>query len=260
MIFDPGLKIFVRSAPLGFEYGTGVFGPTPEFRKLDSIRSSLLDPRCDGPDPVYVIAMDVGKEEHRYVLEERMLLFGVVTFSTGRLGNEPVRSQGHVHKISSHSGWSPPELYEIWQGRALIYMQEHDADDPGRCFAVEAGPGEVVVVPPGWPHATISADFRQPLIYGAWCDREYGFLYDGIRTHGGLAWFPTLDSKGDQIQWQPNMKYRVRHLECKRPASYARFGLTDHCSIYELFERNPDLVQWVSKPGLLPELWQDFVP
>ena len=37
-------------------------------------------------------------------------------------------------------------------------MQERAADDPGRCYAIEAGPGEVVVVPPGWAHATVSVD------------------------------------------------------------------------------------------------------
>ena len=32
-----------------------------------------------------------------------------------------------------------------------------------------------VIVPPGWVHATISADPKQPLTFGAWCDRDYGF-------------------------------------------------------------------------------------
>jgi hypothetical protein len=31
-------------------------------------------------------------------------------------------------------------------------MQEYVDDDPGRCFAVLAGPGEKVLVPPGWGH------------------------------------------------------------------------------------------------------------
>ena len=107
--------------PLGFEYGPGVFGPAPEMRSLDAIRKSLRDPGCSGPDPVYAIVMDVGREEHRAELLRRHLLFGVVTYAKGRLGTEPVRSQGHVHRKAAHSGWSPPELYEIWSGRAIVY-------------------------------------------------------------------------------------------------------------------------------------------
>jgi glucose-6-phosphate isomerase len=81
-----------------------------------------------------------------------MLLFGAVTYAAGRLGDEVVRSQGHVHKISSHGGWMAPEIYEIWNGRAFIYMQEFAADHPGRCFAAKAGAGDIVIVPPAWAH------------------------------------------------------------------------------------------------------------
>src|SRR5512140_1935730 len=98
MRFDPGIVIEPVTAPLGFSYGPGVFGPDVEHRSLDSIRASLLDPGCSGPDPVYAIAMDVGKEADRLLLRERNLLFGVVTYAAGRLGQEPVRSQGHVHR------------------------------------------------------------------------------------------------------------------------------------------------------------------
>jgi glucose-6-phosphate isomerase, archaeal len=257
--FDPGFDIRVLHEPMGFRYGPGVFGPEPENRSLDSIRPSLSDPGCEGPDPVYAIAMDVGKREHRDELMRRMLLFGVVTYAAGRLGSEPVRSQGHVHRISVHSGWSPPEIYEIWSGRAVVYMQESTLDDPGRCFAVTAGPGEVVVVPPGWGHATISADPLEPLTFGAWCDREYGFEYGPVRAHGGLAWFAFLGS-GGELEWRPNPRYRLRDLAIGPPRGYPELGLVNGVSIYRQFENNPAAIQWVSKPGTLAASWKEFDP
>jgi glucose-6-phosphate isomerase, archaeal len=138
--------------------------------------------------------MDVARRSDHEALQSRMLLFGVVAYARGRLGEEPVRSQGHVHCVSSHSGWSPPELYEIWSGRAVILMQEHPADNPGRVYAVEAGTGEKVLVPPGWAHATISADRHRPL-FGALCDREFGFEYEQLRKRRGLAWYPLAISQ-----------------------------------------------------------------
>ena len=187
MNYNPGFNISPTESPMGFKYGPGVFGPRVEIRHLNDIRKSLQDPYCDGPDQVYAIAMDVGKVEHKKELEKRMLLFGVVTYASGKLGNEPVRSQGHIHKKSSHSGWSPPEIYEIWQGKAIIYMQEHADNNPGRCFAVYAEPGDIVMVPPEWAHATISANPDQPLTFGAWCDREYGFEYEKVERTGEYA-------------------------------------------------------------------------
>ena len=94
MNFKPGISIWPTAEPLGFRYGQECFGPPVERRRLDDIRQSLKDPRCQGPEIVYSIAMDVGKIVHKQVLEDRMLLFGLVTYAQGRLGEEPIRSQG----------------------------------------------------------------------------------------------------------------------------------------------------------------------
>ena len=144
--FDKGIDIGITENPLGFIYGKDVFGPTVENRWLDDIRSSLLDPKCEGPYIVYSIAMDVGKTVHTALLQKQHLLFGVVAYAKGSLGMEPIRSQGHIHKVSPFSQWSTPEVYEIWNGEAVIYMQESATDEPGRCYAVYAQPGDVVVV------------------------------------------------------------------------------------------------------------------
>ena len=61
-----------------------------ENRWLDDIRSSLLDPKCEGPDIVYSIAMEVGKTVHKALLQKQHLLFGVVAYAKGSLGMEDV--------------------------------------------------------------------------------------------------------------------------------------------------------------------------
>jgi glucose-6-phosphate isomerase len=259
MNFDPGIRITPVADPLGFAYGPGVFGPIVERRSLDAIRRSLLDPDCSGPDPVYAIAMDVGKEPHRAVLHERNLLFGVVTYAGGRLGREPVRSQGHVHKRTRRNTMSPPEIYEIWSGKAVVYMQEHTGDNPGRCFAVEAGPGDVVIVPPDWAHATISADPARPLTFGAWCDRNYGFEYDAVRAHRGLAWFPVLNELGT-IDWKENGTYFSSELIRKQPSEYGSLGIRRGIPIYKSFEMNPDVFHYVANPDSAIEAWKNFIP
>jgi glucose-6-phosphate isomerase len=257
--FDPCFGIKIKSNPMGFEYEKDCFGPEPENRSLDSIRKSLLDPNCEGPDPVYSIAMDVGKIIHRSILVEKKLLFGAVTYAAGKLGLEPVRSQGHVHKKVRGNKLSPPEIYEIWTGKAVIYMQEFADKNPGRCFAVNALPGEVVIVPPNWAHATISADPNEPLTFGAWCDREYGFEYDAVRALKGLAWYPILN-ESNKISWRQNTLYEYDNLNIKVPNTYIDFGIKTGKSIYQLFEEEPDIFLYVSNPELKKDLWNDFVP
>jgi len=253
------LQVTIQHNPMGFAYGEGVFGPQPEHRLLDAIRGSLLDERSEGPEIVYTIAMDVGKTEHRPLLQKKMLLFGIVTYAAGKIGREPVRSQGHVHAVSKHSGWPPPELYEIWEGKAIVYMQEAVADDPGRCFAINAQAGDVVLVPPGWAHCTINADPSFPMTFGAWCDREYAFEYDRVRAYHGLAWYPVLAEDGD-ILWQRNEHYKSRELCCRQASPYSKFGLETGVPIYVQFERDPDKFQFISSPGIKEENWKHFEP
>ena len=256
-----GLDIQFSADSLDFSYGPDVFGPGPESRKLDDIRKSLLDPNCGGPDPVYNIAMDVGRRAHAASLREKFLLFGLVVYAKGKLGNEPVRSQGHVHAVSSHSGWSAPELFEFWHGRAIVYGQESTTDDPGRCFAIEAGPGDVVVIPPGWAHFVVNADSESFMSFGAWCDREYGFVYDSVRARGGLAWFPTFTA-GGSLAWQRNPRYSHTGspLTYKSARKYPELSLLDGVPIYEQFARNPETVNWVSQPARFEALWKTFTP
>ena len=257
--FYPGFDIYPTVSPMGFEYGEGVFGPQVENRYLNDIRKSLVDPYCVGPEIVYSIAMDVGKEVHRKLLNELHLLYGVVTYAAGKLGNEPVRSQGHIHKRSPLSGCSTPEVYEIWSGEAIIYMQEYTADNPGRCYAVYAKPGDVVIVPPDWAHATINANPEKPMTFGAWCDREYGFDYDGVRKHSGIAWFPIFD-KDNKIEWLQNNKYQDSKLLCKRPGNYKSLGITDNTPIYSIFEKNTDNFNFVPHPQINADIWNNFEP
>lgn len=259
MIFDPGFDIEPLPGCAGFRLGKDCFDRGVEYRRLDSLRQSLRDPNCTGPDPVYAIMMDVGRKQDLPLLLERMLLFGVVTYAAGRLGREPIRSQGHIHKVSSHCGWSTPEVYEIWEGKAVIYMQETARDNPGRCFAVEAEPGDVVVVPPYWAHATISADPTQPLTFGAWCDRDYGYEYDEVRRHGGIAWFPLAAQDGG-LRWEKNPAYRTERLIVKKPEWYIRLGLEEGKPIYRQFMEDPDRFLFVSDPARVQTVWQGFVP
>ena len=257
--FHPGLAITISPVELAFEYGAGVFGPQPELRMLDAIRPSLLDPHCDGPDPVYGIAMNFGRNTERSELEQRMLLFGAVVYASGTLGAEPVRSQGHVHAPSPYSGWSAPEVFEIWSGAAIIYGQQSDGDTPGRCVAVYAKPGEKVVMPPGWAHCVINADPRRRMAFGALCDRQYGFDYKGVRAHGGLAWFPLVGTSRE-IGWQPNPRYAPSRLQQHDARTYPELGLSASMTLYEQFVRDPESVMFVSNPQRASDVWPNLMP
>lgn len=256
--FKSGFEIIAKRKPLGFQYGENVFGPEPEIRKLDDIRESLVNQNCCGPEELYSIAMDVGVKEDQMEIKSRNLLFGVVTYAKGTIGKEPIRSQGHIHAVSSSCGTSTPEVYEIWEGEAVVYMQQSGEDNPGICYAVYAREGEVVIVPPGWVHATINADVTRNMTFGAWCVRDYGFEYQSVRKHKGIAYFPIIE-KG-RISWSVNPAYHGGKLIEKRTRTYEDFNIQTGIPIYTQFQKNKDKFLFVSRPMDYPELWENYQP
>jgi len=257
-MFNPGFDVKVNDNPIGFSLGESCFSNGLEIRKLDSIRKSLFDPNCQGPEDVYAIMMDVGKKKDYNDLVNRNLLYGIVCYSKGRLGKEPIRSQGHQHAISRFSSCSTPEVYEIWTGTAIVYMQEFGGDNPGRCFAVIGHPGDVIIVPPYWIHATINADEKTNMSFGAWCVRDYAFEYKDVRSHGGIAWFPVYEN--NDLVWIRNEKYQNSKLEIKKPNDYSFLGLENNKCIYSQYEDDNSRFDFVVNPMIKEKEWENYIP
>ena len=72
MEFYPGFDIESREKDMEFVYGPDVFGPKPEKRTLEAIRSSLQDPSCTGPEILYSIVMDVGRKQDHTAITGRI--------------------------------------------------------------------------------------------------------------------------------------------------------------------------------------------
>lgn len=257
MLYFPGFDIQSVGDSLQFKYGKDVFGPPkPELRKLEDIRESLQDPHCTGPEILYSIAMDVGKISDIDVIKNRNLLYGVVTYSKGKMGNEAIRSQGHIHAVSRSCGYSTCEVYEILDGEAYVYMQEAEDSDVCNCYAVYGRPGDIIIVPPGWIHTTINADTTKNMTFGAWCVRDYAFEYDKIRQKNGIAFFPLI--KGSKITWGSNPCYQNTRLKLVEARSYPEFNLKEKIPVYTQFREEPDKFLFVADPTKTNISWENL--
>ncbi|MEG2751885.1 MAG: glucose-6-phosphate isomerase family protein, partial [Anaerorhabdus sp.] len=227
---NTGFNIKANLDTLEFMYGDDVYGPISEKRKLDDIRKSLSDPNVEGPEYVYAVAMDVAKKLHKEQLIKQNLLYGAMIFCKGCVGEEPVRSQGHIHALSPSCGDSTCEVYEIWAGEAYIYMQESAKDNPGKCYAIHAVAGDIVIVPPNYAHATINANPKEEMLFGAWCVRDYGFDYEDVRAHHGVAYFPKV--RNDKVVFEKNPAYQQEEIIIKEARDYPEFHIQKGIPIY----------------------------
>lgn len=253
-----GFDIKADLENLEFVYGDDVYGPKTEKRKLDDIRKSLSDPNVEGPEYVYAVAMDVAKKQHRQDLIDRNLLYGAMIFCEGMVGEEPVRSQGHIHAISKSCNASTCEVYEIWAGEAYIYMQETAHDNPGKCYAIRAKAGDKVIVPPNWAHATMNANPKEPMLFGAWCVRDYGFDYDEVRAHHGIAYFPKVVQ--DEVIFVKNNAYQSEGITIRNARTYPEFNIEPGVPIYTQYEQNPERFNFVTNPQCAKDIWEHFEP
>jgi glucose-6-phosphate isomerase len=97
------------------------------------------------------------------------------------------------------------------------------------------------------------------MAFGAWCDRQYGFDYTGVRAHHGLAWFPLVSESGE-FNWEANPRYRASRLEQHPARSYPELDLDSSRSIYGQFVDSPERIMFVSDPARAADCWSTFVP
>src|SRR5439155_15388142 len=155
---------------------------------LDDVRAMLADPQATGPERLYTIYMDIYRAEDGPALQEQGLLYGAVVYNHGAIGQERLRSQGHIHSEKIGVGLRYSEVYEFWTGHGLVYLQKELAPEVTRAFLVRVGPGDKLVIPFGWVHLVVT-EGDEVLSFGAWCARENVLEYEELRTLGGPAHF-----------------------------------------------------------------------
>lgn len=259
MQYYPGFPVEVDFEKMEFIYGAGICGPKTEKRRLEDVRLTLRDKASMGPEILYSIAMDTCKQEHIEDLKARNLLYGICIYAAGQVGKEPVRSQGHIHAVSASCGSSTPEMYEILEGKAYIFMQKGADENTKIAYAVYCEAGDKILVPPGYAHYTVNADPGVPMVFGAWCVRDYGFDYEDVRRMGGLSYFPVIQ-EDHTIRFEPNQSYGETELIIKRPRLYTEFHVSAESPIYEQYEQNRTLFEFVTDPGKYKYLWKGFTP
>jgi glucose-6-phosphate isomerase len=248
-----GLDLRLDEAHLALDFGAEVEHPTGEKRTLDQVRPLLADQQAKGPEHLYTIYMDIYRQQDQAALHQQKLLYGAVVYNHGLLGNERLRSQGHIHSEKAGTGLRYSEVYEFWSGHGLVYLQKECAPRVTSAYLVSVGPGDKLVIPFGWVHLVVTLG-DEVLSFGAWCARENKLEYEALRRLGGPAHFVQGDGSvcaNPRYQSVPNVQYAT-------PSDFPDLGIPRDRPIYTSWLEKPELYEFMANPEQIGNIWKNY--
>lgn len=236
-------------------FGPGLDPIVPGVRKLRDVRDVLMNPDADGPDELYTMYRNVALAEHRERLAAARLRYDVTVIRPGTIGREYVKTAGHYHPLAPASTVTYPEIYEVAAGQALFLLQR--AEPPYTAVtdvvAVEAGPGERLLVPPGYGHITINIG-SDWLVLTNLVEATFGSVYEPVQAmQGGAYYVVAAGGAGEGAEFVANPRYADNApLRQRRSAEWPELGIAAGKPLYRDAAEQPERFRYLVEPGQLP--------
>lgn len=247
------------------ENGRLAFGPglpvvTPSIRHLADMRPVLADPAANaigtgtgtgvGADELYFMYRDVARSGDQPLFAGLGIRYDLTVLAPGSIGREPVKTFGHYHPAPPGSALSYPEVYEVLHGRALYLLQrEAEAGDTvEEVVAVFAGPGQKVLIPPGYGHVTVNAGPGW-LVMDNVVEATFTAIYEPFRRRSGAACY-ALRQPDNRLTLEPNPAYdRVPPVRRLEPVPRPDLGLKEGVPLYRAVIEQGDAFRYLVEPA-----------
>jgi len=172
----------------------------PDIRYLNDMKEVIYDQErlktAGNPELYYM---------YRGLKEENDLKYNITIIPARMLGEEFVKTKGHVH-IGNYG-----ETYTVLEGEAIYLMQKTKNEIVEDVYAIKAKKGESVIIPPGYGHVTINPS-NNDLKTGDWSSKNCKSDYSLFEKLGGACYYYTKDG------WIKNENYKnVPQIRFKKP-------------------------------------------
>lgn len=213
----------------------------------------------DGPpdEPLYWMYRAVERPADRAAWEGSGLRYDVTVLRPGVIaGGELVKTVGHYHPAAPGTSLTYPEIYTVLHGRAIYLLQRVDLATSRvlDLALVEAGPGDVVLIPPGYGHITVNAG-DGPLVMANCVERSFASIYEPVaRARGGAVYLlrggGPGGGPGDAVRIVPNPAYRdVPAVRVEPAGANPAFALPLDRPLYEAVVADPAAFGFCVRPG-----------
>lgn len=234
------------------EFGPGLDPAEPAVRRLDDVRDVLQHRDADGADELYYMYRAMARPDDRKRLAAAGLRYDVTVIRPGVIGREYVKTAGHYHPAATASGVTYPEIYEVAAGQAVFLLQQ--AAPPYEAVtdvvAVAAGPGDRLLVPPGYGHITINVG-PDWLVLTNLVEATFGSIYEPVRAKQGGAYYAVAED--GQLMYVRNGQYRtVAPLRERLAPEWPQLGIVSGRPLYRDAVADPEQYRYLVEPDRLP--------
>lgn len=232
------------------QFGSGLDPVVPAVRRLDEMRDVLQQPGADGPEDLYWMYRNVARRDDRERLAAAGLRYDVTVIRPGLIGREYVKTAGHYHPVAS-AGVTYPEIYEVAAGHAIFLLQQAAPpyDTVTDVVAVAAGPGDRLLVPPGYGHITINAG-PDWLVLTNLVEATFGSVYEPVRAKQGGAYYAVAD--GDRLAYVRNERYDApAPLRERSVPAWPELGIVSRRPLYRDAVAAPERFRYLAEPEAL---------
>ncbi len=209
-------------------YGDGLKSEPVSIRTPDKARTYFMDPKAKADENLYYMYRNTALNKDRDKIKSAGFRFDVTVIPPGHIGDEYIKTIGHIHPLKSGSSSRFPEIYEIVYGEALFILQKmsQDFEKVEEVYLVRTKQGEKAVMLPEFGHVTVNLG-KKPLVMTDWVEASFKSEYEPYKKHHGGAYY-FLDKAG-KLEIVKNCKYQkvASYKEVKPkslPEMAAEFG------------------------------------
>lgn len=231
-----GLAITLDSENLTLNFSDDVAVGRVSHRTFEEMRKFIREPGAKPSyDPIYTVWRQVSKKIDPEAIEKAGLRYDLTLIPTGKFISDShaefFRTAGHYHKTEL------PEVYEVLHGRAYLIIQRPSRSDFSRIeeiYAIEAGVGEKIVIPPGFGHISVNP-YEQPLLLANLISQTVEYDYQPFSERRGAGYWVMEGPTAETIEFEPNNNYAsVPELKKLRPKEVPELGLLRSKPAYTL--------------------------
>ena len=237
---NSGLPISIKDGRLLLSKDT--YSSPVQKRTLDETKRFLKDPASKTEiENLYLMYRGVKLKKDSLVFKKNSASYDITVINPGFLGEEFVKTIGHIHPNKPRTKTTYPEIYEVIKGKALFLFQEINLSGKNvKLYLIKAGPGEKTIVPPGFGHISINIG-NKPLVLSNIQSTNFKSDYSFFKKYRGAEVYAIKNNKSFKIIKNPDYKNPIS-FKIVKPKKIFKTPL------YQAFIKNPEKFDFLKNP------------